>query len=53
MVGMERIRGVIAFPKTQRARDRMSRAPSSVDDEQLAELHLETTGLQQDDEDDA
>jgi aspartyl-tRNA synthetase len=35
------IREVIAFPKTATASDLMSEAPSSVDNKQLRELHLE------------
>ena len=42
LVGEENIREVIAFPKTQKASDLMTEAPGSVDDDQLAELHLRT-----------
>jgi aspartyl-tRNA synthetase len=40
--GLENIREVIAFPKTQKASDLMTAAPGAVDDDQLAELHLRT-----------
>ena len=38
--GLENIREVIAFPKTQKAADLMTAAPGSVDKDQLAELNL-------------
>lgn len=38
--GLDNIREVIAFPKTQKASDMMTEAPGSVDSDQLAELHL-------------
>ncbi len=43
--GLENIREVIAFPKTQKASDLMTEAPGSVDDEQLTELHLRTVKI--------
>jgi aspartyl-tRNA synthetase len=41
LAGEPNIREVIAFPKTQQAKDLMAGAPSPVEEEQLEELHLE------------
>ncbi|MCL4847096.1 MAG: aspartate--tRNA ligase [Acidobacteria bacterium] len=44
LAGEQSIREVIAFPKTAAAVDLMSGAPSTVDPQQLRELHLRTVG---------
>lgn len=43
LAGEASIRSVIAFPKTNSASDLMTAAPSPVDSQQLAELHLKVT----------
>jgi aspartyl-tRNA synthetase len=40
LCGEENIREVIAFPKTQRAQDLMSGAPSAADPQALRDLHI-------------
>ena len=40
MAGVDQIRDVIAFPKTQRGQDMLVQAPSQVTENQLRELHI-------------
>jgi len=49
LAGCENIRDVIAFPKTQRASDLLTGAPSPVDERQLEDLHLSLEDLPGDD----
>ncbi|MSQ15022.1 MAG: aspartate--tRNA ligase [Dehalococcoidia bacterium] len=44
MAGAPNIREVIPFPKTQSATDLMTDSPSSVPEQQLAELHIKIAG---------
>lgn len=46
LAGVESIRDVIAFPKTQQARDLLTDAPSIVADKQLKELHVKSVAPQ-------
>jgi aspartyl-tRNA synthetase len=47
MAGVDQIRDVIAFPKTQRGQDLMVEAPSPVTEKQLRDLHIKLRNTQQ------
>jgi aspartyl-tRNA synthetase len=40
MAGVDQIRDVIAFPKTQRGQDLMVDTPNAVTEKQLRDLHI-------------
>ena len=46
MAGVDQIRDVIAFPKTQRGQDLMVEAPNLVTEKQLRELHIRIRGAE-------
>ncbi|MBI4566605.1 MAG: aspartate--tRNA ligase [Planctomycetes bacterium] len=46
-LGLENIRDVLTFPKTQRAVDLMTGAPGTVTEKQLRELHLDITSAEE------
>jgi aspartyl-tRNA synthetase len=50
LAGEESIRDTIAFPKTQQARCLMTNAPGGVADNQLEELHVASTWVEENDE---
>jgi len=47
MAGVEAIRDVMAFPKTQRGQDLLTGAPSPVTEKQLRELHIRLRNITQ------
>lgn len=47
LTGKESIRDVIPFPKTQKGTDLMTGAPGDVSEQQLRELHVKVTALQE------
>ena len=46
MAGVDQIRDVIAFPKTQRGQDLLTGAPSAVEEKHLRELHIKLRNVQ-------
>ena len=45
MAGVEQIRDVIAFPKTQRGQDLLIDTPTPVTEQQLRELHIRVRAI--------